>query len=223
MGHSGKLALRERAQRLRSEGFSVRDIQKILKISHSTAGIWVRDISLTQKQLLKLYSNKKNGGLRGSIIAARNKTRKRKELIERIKTDAKKEIGLLTDRDEFIAGIALYLAEGDKTDKNVAFTNLDAKVIKFVVKWLRYFCKVPEDKFRCNLYIHDNLSEDNAKTYWSNLTNIALSQFRKSYIVKNNTQRFRKTKHEYGVLRITVSDVNLHRKIMGWISGIFEI
>jgi len=52
--------------------------------------------------------------------------------------------------------------------------------------------------------------------------NLPLTQFRKSYIVKNNPKRFRKAKNINGVLRISISDVNLHRKIMGWIEGIFD-
>ena len=55
MSYSGKLDLKLKAQDLRSKGLSVKDIEKKLGISRSSASIWVRDISLTKEQINKLY------------------------------------------------------------------------------------------------------------------------------------------------------------------------
>lgn len=184
--------------------------------------LWVRDIKLNKKQLEKLYLNERTGALKGSIIAAMNKIKTREELTRRLLQEGIKEIGKLSKRDKFIAGVAMYFAEGGKTDKNVQFSNLDPKAIKFMVKWLKEFCKVPQEKFRGSLYLHDNLDEKKAKNFWTKLTDIPLRQFTKTYLVKNNPHRLRKVKHPYGVFRITVSNANLHRKIMGWISGVFK-
>ncbi|MDP2910709.1 MAG: hypothetical protein Q8N58_02925 [bacterium] len=221
MGYAGKLDLKLKARSLRKRGLSIKEIQKQLKVSRSSVSIWVRNIRLTKKQLEKLYLNKKTGSLKGSIIAAMNKVRAREELVIKLMRKGEREIGKLSKRDKFIIGVAMYFAEGDKTDRNVAFSNTDPRAIKFIIDWFRRTCKISEKRFRCNLYIHDNLNEKKAKRFWSYLTKIPLSQFRKSYIVKNNPNRLRKIKHKYGVLRITVSDVNLNRRIMGWISGIF--
>ena len=151
-----------------------------------------------------------------------NKIKVREELTKKLLKEGIKEIGILSKRDKFIAGVAMYFAEGAKGDKNVSFTNTDPKAIKFIVGWLRNFCNVPKMKFRASLYLHDNLNEKKAKQFWSKLTKIPLGQFRKSYIVRNNPNRLRKVRHIYGVLKITVSNANLHRKIMGWISGVFK-
>lgn len=201
---------------------SIKEIQKRLNVSLSSASIWVRDVKLTEKQLNNLYLNKKTGNLKGSIIAAMNKVKAREEATKRLMEEGKNEMGSLSERDRFIAGVAMYFAEGSKGDKNVSFSNSDPLAIKFMADWLRHYCDVPEKKFRINLYIHDNLSENGAKKFWSELIKIPLDQFGKSYIVKNNPSRFRKTKHIYGILRITASNVILHRKIMGWIAGLFQ-
>lgn len=223
MGYMGKLDLKKTARKLRQKGLSVRTIQKELQVSKSSISLWTRDIVLTEKQLEVLFLNKKTGIRKASIIAARNKIKRRKEITQTLLKEGELEIGKLSKRDKFIAGLALYFAEGDKTDKNVAFTNTDPRAIKFMCMWFRIFCKIAEDKFRCYLYIHDDLNELDAKRYWSLITKIPLSQFRKSYIVKNRLNRLRKTKHKYGVLRITISNVSLLRKIMGWISGVFRV
>jgi len=222
MGYSGKLNLKLKARELRKKGVSVKQIQKKLKVSRSSVSLWVRDVKLTKKQLEKLYLNKRTGALRGCIIAAMNKIRTREKLTKALLKEGIREVGKISERDKFMVGIAMYFAEGEKADKNVGFSNSDPRAIKFMADWFRRFCSVPEGKFRCSLYLYNNLSEKKAKIFWSKLTGISLLQFTKSYIVKNNPNRFRKTKHEYGVLRITISNVNLHRKIMGQIMGIFE-
>jgi hypothetical protein len=91
-----------------------------------------------------------------------------------------------------------------------------------MMEWFRKYCNVNEGRFRGSLYIHDNLDVQKARKFWSKLTGIPLDQFTKTYIVKNKKSRFRKSKHKYGVFKIVVSDVNLNRRIMGWISGIFN-
>lgn len=222
MSYAGKLELKLKARQLRKKGLSVKEIQKRLKVSRSSVSLWVRDVKLTKKQLEKLYLNKKTGQLKGSIIAAMNKIKAREELTKKLLQEGKKEIGNLSGRDKFIAGIALYSGEGSKTDGNVAFANSDPNLIKFMIDWFREFCKVHEKKFRGALYIHDNLDEKKAKQFWSTLSGIPLNQFTKTYIVKNNPKRLRKTKCIYGVFRVSLSNANLHRKIMGWISGILK-
>ena len=222
MSYAGKLELKLKAQNLRKRGLSIKKIQKLLNVSISSVSLWVRDIKLTKKQLRKLYLNKRTGSLRGSIVAAMNKKKAREGLTQRLIKEGIRETGRLSKRDQFIAGAAMYFAEGDKGDKNVSFSNSAPGAIKFIVDWFRVVCKVPKNKFRLSIYLHDNLSERKAKNFWSKLTKIPLAQFRKSYIVKNNPHRLRKIKHTFGVLRVTVSNVNLGRKIKGWISGIFQ-
>ncbi len=152
-----------------------------------------------------------------------NKIREREILTKKLMENGRSQIGQLSEREKFIAGIALYFAEGSKLDKQVVFSNSNSKAIKFMTEWLRNFCKVPNNKFRLSIYIHDNLDEQRAKIFWSKLTNINISQFTKNYIVKNNIGRYRKTINEYGVCRITICNVNLQRTIMGWISGLIGI
>lgn len=222
MSYAGKLDLKLKAQKLRRQGWSIKAIEKELQVSRSSVSLWARDIKLTKSQLEKLYLNKKTGQLKGSIIAAMNKIRDREEITAKLMREGKKEIGRLSKRDRFVAGVALYCGEGSKTDGSVDFANLDPKLISFMMSWMRDFCNVPEEKFRGSLYLHDNLDEIKAKQFWSKLSGISLSQFTKTYIVKNNPKRLRKVKHIHGVFRITVSDINLHRKIMGWISGVLK-
>ncbi len=222
MSYSGKLELKLKARKLRSNGLSIKNIEKKLGVSRSSVSLWVRDVRLTKKQIKKLYADKKTGSLKGNYIASQNKIKRTKKLVEKSTIEGKKEIGKLSFRDKFITGVAMYFAEGTKSSGNVSFSNSDPRSVKFMADWFRTICKVPEEKFRCYLYIHDDLDEKKAKEYWSHLIRVPLEQFRKSYIVKNNTKRLRKVRHIYGVLKLTVSDANLSRKIAGWITALLE-
>lgn len=223
MSYSGKLELRNKAIELRKQGTSMREIQKLLTVSKSSVSRWVQDVVLTDDQVIKLYANKKTGGLKGNYVASQNKIARRKLLTKELLDKGIMEVGHLSKRDRFIAGIALYFGEGDKTDKSIGFTNSDSRSIDFMSKWLREFCKIDESKFRGKLYIHDTLDEHSAKTYWSKLTCIPLEQFTKSTIVPHNSERRRKSILPHGVFKIVINDINLHRKMMGWISGLFKL
>lgn len=218
----GKLDLKIKAKKLRSQGHSIKEIRSILNVSLSSVSIWVRDVKLTDGQLKKLYLNKKTGNLRGSIVAAQNKIKIREEKTKIIKANARKEIGIMSKRDRFIAGVAIYAGEGGKTDRDISFVNADPQFIKFMMGWFREFCDVSAEKFRGSLYIHDDLDEKKALSYWSKLTGIPLSQFTKSYIAKNNPNRLRNKKHLMGIFRIKVCNADLHRRIIGWVDGMVD-
>jgi len=222
MSYVGKPKLKLKAQELRRQGLSIKAIERTLRVSRSSVSLWVRDVKLTNVQLRKLYLNKKTGQLRGCIIAANNKKEVRLRQVKELKEQGIREIGKMRKRDRFVAGVAMYFAEGSKRDSSVQFSNSDPRAIKFMADWIREFCKPSESRFRASIYIHDNLDISEAKKFWSKLISVPLDQFTKTYIVKNNPKRFRKVKNQYGVFRLTVSDVKLHRKLMGWIEGLFK-
>lgn len=222
MGYFGYLEDRLKAQGLRKRGLSYSEIQKIINVHKSTLSGWCRDIALTEKQALRLFKNKLKGAARGRIIGAKRQQAKR--LLE-IREQAKlgiADVGELTRRDRFIAGVAFYAGEGTKTDKACSFANSDPRLIKFMSNWFREFCRVSENRLRGAVWIHDNLDTEEAIKYWSNLTNIPVSQFHKTYIVSNrdNSKKIRKNIHKYGVFSVKFSDAKIHRRIMGWTSGL---
>ncbi len=223
MGYFGKVELQLQAVKLRKKGRSIRDIEKTLHISRASASTWTKGVELTQKQIDTLYKGKISGGLKGSFIASQNKINKKNKEIKEIERIGSLDIGDITKRDRFMLGISLYLGEGSKTSHNVSFTNSDAKVMRFMKDWLIEFCKVDVDSIRCNLFIHDDLNESVAKRFWKEVLDINNIQFKKSYIVKNNPNRLRKTKHKYGICRITVSRVHTLRQILGWIKAVFYV
>ena len=162
------------------------------------------------------------GAEKGRIIGAKRQQEKRVTMTKRVVDKGIKEVGRLRKRDRFVAGVALYLGDGDKNDKSVGFSNSNPEIIRFMVAWFREFCNVSEVKFRGQIWIHDNLDENQAREFWSKLTSIPEEQFYKSYIAENkvNSRKIRKNVNKYGVFAIRISDSWLQRRIMGWASGV---
>lgn len=224
MGYTGKLEEKFLAQKLRHSGYSYSEILRKVHVSKDTLSRWCKDIQLSKKQKQKLINKKLYGQKKGSLIAADNKRRLRIKKTYEIFTKSRKEVGIFNTRDKFIAGIGLYAAEGDKTDRQVGFTNADPALIKFMMNWFRKYCRIPEDKFRGAIWIHEGLNEKRAKQFWSSTTSIPLTQFHKTYIAKNKpeSKKIRKNIHAYGVFGINVSSSEIHRRIMGWIYALFN-
>jgi len=128
-----------------------------------------------------------------------------------------KRIGFLSKRDFFIAGAALYLGDGSKGDSEVGFSNANPEIIRFMMSW--------QTRIRGQIWIHDNLDESKAKKFWSKVTGIPQSQFRKSYIAKNieKSKKIRKNIHSYGVFSIRISSSSTQqREIKGLMKGILK-
>lgn len=223
MGNFGKIEDKFKAQKLRKQGLSYQEILQTITVSKSTISLWCKNIQLTEKQKLRLLGKKQFGQKKGSLVAAENKRKNRIERTKKIKELAKKDLGKIINRDKFLAGIALYAAEGNKSDGRAGFSNADPKLIKFMTNWFMIFAKVPMKKLRGAIWLHEGLNEKKSKNFWSNLINLPLNQFHKTYTakVKNNSKKVRKNIHQHGVFQIRFSDSDIHRKIMGWISAVF--
>ena len=223
MGYIGKLNLKIRAIALRKQGASYQEILQEVQVSKDTISRWCRDVILTPKQLERLQTQKKLGGQRGGEVGAQRKRANRIDQTNLLKELAAKELGNLTNRDRFIAGVSLYLGDGLKSDREVGFANSNPQLVRFMVGWLREYCEIKEEKLRGQLWIHDTCDETKAKQFWSKLTGIPTDKFLKSYIAinKKDSLKVRKQLHEYGIFTVRVFSAEIQRKILGWGTGIF--
>lgn len=221
MGFAGKYEDRLKAQELRKQGLSYGEILKQINVSKDTLSRWCKDINLTEKQKIRLINNKKIGQRKGSIVAAENKRSERLHRTQKIFSESRKELGKLSMRDRFVFGIALYAGEGSKTDDKATFVNANPYYVAFISTWFQEFCNVPLSKMRGSIWLHEGNNEKQAKRYWSNISGIPISQFHKTYVVKNkiDSNKVRKNIHQYGIVSIKFYTSDVQRKIMGWISA----
>jgi len=211
------------AIKLRREGKSYNEINKILDIPKSTLSGWFRDLRFSKDIKIKLINDAKKKW----ACNITNYNKRRAALIlektDKIQLMESKKIRGISERERWLLGTALYWAEGSKRVRwQARFTNSDPNMIKFIMSYFRNTCKIKEEKFRLTLQIHSNVSEKEAKQYWSGIAGIPTVQF---YKTLNATSKTSKNKREpkrlpYGTLRISIADVNIINKIKGWIKGL---
>lgn len=209
-----------KAIQLRKGGKSYGEIKNILNVSKGTLSSWLKNIKLTPEQKKKIYiSRQQKNAYRLAKKNQQIKIEKTKKIIE----GARREIKKYLKNNLFIAGLMLYWAEGDKSDKTeiVKFTNSDPEMIKLIMNWFRQVCNVPNEKFRIALHIHELHCRKNLEEYWSQLTKIPLKQFHKTQIKPTSLRQRRNTLYN-GTCAVRISSKDLFRKIKGWKLGVLE-
>lgn len=210
MGYRGKLVERDKARELRAAGMTVPDIADRLGVSRSSVSLWVRDVEFIRAP--RRYSpNRRPHPMHVAKLAE----------IEELRVAGIARIGLLSEREFLMAGLALYAGEGTKGDGEVKFTNSDASMMAFFCDWFRRFFPIDEERLRVRLYLHEGLDLAAAITFWSNVTNVPPSQFTKPYRAVPDAG-IRHNKHEHGCAALRYGSTRIHREIMGMIRALLS-
>lgn len=219
-----KYEARIKARKLRSEGESVKVIAKLVKVSRSTASLWVRDIVLSVEQLEQLKRRELTGGEKGRIRGSLIQKQRRLELIESNKKKGIKEIGILTNREEFILGLSLYWAEGAKKTRVVELCNSDIAMLQFIIYWLQKYFFLAKKDIRLRLGINEmhRPREKVVLKYWSEKTGFDLSYFDKTSFKKVVSKKVYLNYNDYyGTLTVKVlKPSRIYYRILGLIEGL---
>ena len=213
---------KQQAVALRGRGLSYREIQKVLSVSRSSLSRWLRDIGLTEDQQARIHQ--KNVAIRRKFVEFNDNKRIRCQAEKRA-TMARcaNDVGSLSARELQLLGAGLYWAEGCKSDSTsvVEFVNSDLAMIALMMRWLRICCRVPEQKLRARVQLHDAGRVQDVERFWSQITSIPVRQFTKPILkLSSSSQRKRGNILPYGTFHIRISDVRLLTKIRGWIEGL---
>lgn len=221
-----KFDLRIQARELRRKGVSVKTIARQLGISKSSSSLWVRDIILTVEQLEALRQSEIKGRERGRLQNSLRQKHQRLKRFEDGKMYGKEKIGQLTERELFIAGIALYWAEGSKKTQRLELCNSDPKMVQFFLRWLKVCLKVEDQDIKCLVGVNEiHASRDQIiREYWSDITNIPLSQFTKTSFKRvQNKKVYDNFENHYGVLAVRViRPGKYYFKLIGLIQALGE-
>lgn len=209
------------ARLMRIEGKSIKEIAKELRVSPGTVSIWCTDIVLTSDQSAALAKRMIDPQYGQRAIYLQKIKEETKKKIHRLRLEGMAEIGRLTHRELFIAGIALYWAEGFKKDKQIGFANLDPHMINFFIRWLTECLHIRKRNIKLRIVINDAYVDktEDLQAYWSQITAVPLSNFQKPTIQKVTWKKEYENKDDYkGILRIRVAkSLPQLRKIFGYI------
>lgn len=219
-----KSELKIKARKLRKQGESVRSICNKLSLSKSTVSLWVRDIILSVEQLEELRNRQIKGSEKGREIGALMQKQRRLNLIEKYKNEGTKELQKISSNELKLVFLALYWAEGSKKGNSLRFCNSDPKLINLMTKSLKENFNIPVEMFSLRVGINEihKEREEIVKKYWSEITHMPLSHFRKTSFKKSKVYKIYDNFNEhYGTLDVTIlKSAELYYKIMGLIEGL---
>jgi hypothetical protein len=182
--------LRERARALRRQGWSYDRIRAEPGCSKSPVSLWGRDLprpaprhtaeerrSLTAAGLARLYAERE---------AARVGERRA----------AAEAVGTLSDRELFLAGVALHWAEGSKSKPHrrteaLQFINSDPDVIRLHLRWLRLPGVAP-GQLALRVSIHESADVAAAERHWAAAVGTDAAAFRPATLKRHNPRTARR-------------------------------
>ena len=173
--------LKQKALEMRAKQMSYSQIKEKLGVSKSTLSGWLKDLPLSKERILELGANSeiRVEKFRNTMLA---KQQLKKDIAYKL---VSKNIGKISDREMFIAGLFLYWAEGGKTRKaSVVLTNTNPIMLKFYLKWLKLL-KVPKDKLKIKLHLYSDMNINEKIKFWSDMLGVPEKQFWNPYVKKS--------------------------------------
>ncbi|QKW10811.1 hypothetical protein HUT18_12200 [Streptomyces sp. NA04227] len=205
------------------QGWTYDRIQLELGCSKSSISLWVRDLPKPEPR----YTPEEQQALMNKGLARLHADQARERT--QLKDISRQEIGRLTDRELFVAGVALYWAEGQKSKsyarrEAVIFCNSDSGVVSTFLAWLELL-RVDRSQLRFRVMIHENADLAAAEAHWSQVVGVAASDFQRATLKKHNPKTVRRNVSEgyHGCLTVRVLQAaDLYCRIEGWWYGIVE-
>ena len=209
-----KTKLRQKAIKLRlASKLSYSAIRKKLGVPKSTLSYWLRGLPLDEKEI-KIrqragWKKSEAGRERFRNTMRQKKLVKEKELynyyLDRFKQKYDVDSDVL-----FVAGLMLYMGEGDKkTTSRIALSNTDPNLIKFFILWMENYLGVQKQDVKIQLHLYDNMELEREYIFWQTTLGLAKSQFYKISVRKLKKSSFSyKDSIRHGTCSINVFGVD---------------
>lgn len=196
-----------KARKLRSKGYSIKEIAKELNVSQGSVSPWVRSIKLNKEAQNRIKR------LRRVALLKTNKIHRQRKINRLAKAD-KEAVNIIKKKDSNKILLALiYWCEGAKDDSRIDFVNSDPNLIKTFLRLFRKEFVLDESKFRVCVHLHSYHDVDKQLKFWSKTTNIPRQQFMRPY-KKANTKRRTREGYE-GCASIVYYDARLAQLLLG--------
>ena len=214
---------RRTARRLRTGGATYDEIAAKLGVSKASLSLWLRDLPVpTRVEQRRLDHLERLRGRGGASTRRRAGERMRAR-----QSAARQTLPVLTDRELFVAGLALYWSEGAK-DKpwqrhgRVRFTNSDPDVVAVFLAWLRML-GVEGSECVYSLSIHESADAETNERWWQDRLGIPETLFRRPVLKRHNPRTVRRNiaTDYHGCLVVEVRrSTALYDAIAGWWAGL---
>jgi hypothetical protein len=202
---------------LRRLGLSYGEIMDLIPVKKSTLATWCREVRLSDEQYAAV--KERTYGSRLGIPVDTN--RKRREVVERIRAEARSLVPELMMDPLWVAGTILYWAEGAKTRNHLKMANADPRALRLFVSWVQTYLD-PQAEFSLQLHLHEGNDDEAAKSHWRSETGLMTANFYRTFIKPAGTGH-RKNHLAHGVCTIKVRRcADAWQRTMAWVEVIAD-
>lgn len=205
----------EEAVRLRRRGFTYSEIARMVGVSKSTVSTW---FSRETWSCTITEGNKRRAARENSKrISLLNKARGNqfKKIYAEAERSAITEYKHYKNAPLFIAGLMLYVSEGDNAHKRlIRIANVHQEIHRIFLNFAFEYLGVPREKVRFWVLLYPDLNPLQTSKYWSKSLSIPLSQFHKYQVMQGKST---KRTLRFGVGNTIIGSTVLKVKLMKWI------
>jgi transcriptional regulator with XRE-family HTH domain len=211
--------VRRECRRLRAQGLTIPQIAEKTGASKGSVSPWVADVTpppqiMRQRSLLSQEARRRVGETNRRRAAERR---------EELRRRACEEFGEPGVRDLFVAGVALYWAEGAKAKPwrrggSVDFINSDVDVLRTFLSWLDLL-GIPKQDRKFRLSIHESADVAASERWWSEQLAFSLEALAPTVLKRHQPVTIRRNVGDsyHGCLRVQVARSGaLYCAIEGW-------
>jgi predicted transcriptional regulator len=204
---------------LRRRGFSYREIAEMLHVSVSSVSLWLKGESWSKDITLR---NAKRAGKENSkrlLLLNKARSNQYKKLYKEAERSAETEYKHYKHHPLFIAGLMLYVGEGDNKDlRLIRIANTKFEIHSIFIRFCEEFLGVSREKIRFWVLLYPDLDPLLVSKEWSRVLSIPLSQFHKYQVIQGKSI---KRTLQYGVGNTIIGSAVLKHKLMKWIELAF--
>ncbi len=205
-----KVELQKKARDMRKDGHSLKEIASVLKVSKSSASVWVKSVILSPQADAVLKSKSTAGQLASQQTIRRQTLQKENDAL----MSARKVLSsyhLTPDIMRVILAMIFHCEGSKNTSYGVQFTNSDPNLIRTFMQLLRATFEINEEKLRAGIHLHDYHNPERQLKFWSKVARIPTHQFIKPYR-KQNSGLYKKENYQ-GCVSIRYYDVKVAREL----------
>jgi hypothetical protein len=200
-------------------GFDVRGDHGCVRSECGSVSLWLRGVKAPASVEQRRQEHLRQLRGRGGRVVHQAAVRRQEIRISR----AKDSLSNVTDRDLFVAGIALYWAEGTKGKPwrrggRVTVINGDPTILRLFLSWLDLI-GVPKEARGYRLSIHVSADVDRHQHWWADQLGLSAASFYRATLKRHNPapSRYNREETYHGCLVVSVAkSTALYDAIDGW-------
>jgi len=203
------------AVEFRKRGFTYLEIAKIVGISKSTASAWLSKKAFSKRVAKDNAERAARDNVKRIGLLNKSRATERKARYHEAIHSAETEYKHYKANPLFIAGLMLYLADGDQKDSSrIRISSTNAQLHRIFISFLQEFLGVKSCDISFYLALYDGMSETKEMKWWSRCIKLSVSHFGKTqFITRKGTDAIL----HHGSGNTIIGDTVLKCKLIRWI------